>query len=185
MSSGAGAQNPGPAAPAPRGAEGHSPEFKTWLSGVGSFAEFGIAAEAQGAPQPPPQGPGQTHVGAADPLQQEPGHLRLAVELGLSEPQLVFCLQNGTGCARQPRHGPLLPSSAFSRQRNTLLLVLHPPPFWHRDKGAWWDPHAPLTPSSRHRAPWAGLPEGSGCIETGFLLDPTVLTAAQGTAARD
>lgn len=34
-----------------------------------------------------------THVGAADALQQQPGDLGLPVKLGLGDPQLMFCLQ--------------------------------------------------------------------------------------------
>lgn len=56
---------------------------------------------------------------AADPLQQQPGHLCLPVELGLCEPQLVLRLQTGQGlrqhkagalcclCSPLPPHPPL------------------------------------------------------------------------------
>lgn len=57
---------------------------------------------------PSPPLPRKTHMCAADPLQQETCHLRLAIELGLREPQLVFCLQDRTGCWRQHQVRTLL-----------------------------------------------------------------------------
>lgn len=73
----------------------------------------------------PPQQPGKTHMCAADPLQQQTGHLCLTVELGLREPQLMFCLRNRTGCSGQhTARTPLLP---LLGRGNTHLLHHHPP----------------------------------------------------------
>lgn len=41
--------------------------------------------------------PSVTHLSAADPLQQQPGHLRLPVELSLSHSQLMLRLRQEEG----------------------------------------------------------------------------------------
>lgn len=90
---------------------------------------------------------------AADPLQQQTGHLCLAVELGLGEPQLVLRLQTGWGL-RQHKAGALF----------CLCSPLPPhPPFGSKTR-VLQDPRAAVTLSSRHKRPWVGIPETSGCI---------------------
>lgn len=106
----------------------------------------------------PPQQPGKTHVCAADPLQQQTGHLCLTVELGLREPQLVFCLRNRTGCSGQhTARTPLLP---LPGRGNTHLLHHHPPSALSVLL-APWGPREAGTRSTRHETPWVRVPAAS------------------------
>lgn len=81
---------------------------------------------------------------AADPLQQQTGHLCLPVELGLCEPQLVLRLQTGRGSGstrQEPRaasaapclHTPLAAASTCScdtEQQAQETLGWHPRDLW-------------------------------------------------------
>lgn len=89
---------------------------------------------------------------AADPLQQQSGHLCLAVELGLCEPQLVLRLQTGWGSG-STRQEPCAASAAFPPN----------PPFGSKTR-VLQDPRAAVTQSSRHKRAWVGIPGTSGCI---------------------